>query len=420
MGAKNGINAGRIAIILGILGPGIITAAVDNDAGGITTYSVAGAHFGYSMLWSLIPITILLIIVQEMCARMGAVTGKGLADLIRENFGVRITLLIMAGLLFANFFVTVAEFAGIASVAGMFNLNKFVVIPLVTLFVLVTVVKFNYKHLEKFFLTLTLFYFSYVLSGILAHPDWGAVATEMAAPKITFTTAYLVVLIGVVGTTITPWMQFYLQSSIVEKGIRAEEYKYSRWEVIIGCIITDIITFFIIVTCAAVLFQNNVRINDAVDAARALAPLAGDYAALLFAVGFFGASLFGAFIIPISTVYYVCESLGWESGINKKFHEAREFYLMLMVIVVLAAAVVLIPNIPLIKLMLAAQVVNGILLPFILIPIVLLVNNKRLMGEHTNSLATNAFTWASVVIIILITLAMTALTLMETYGLKTA
>jgi NRAMP (natural resistance-associated macrophage protein)-like metal ion transporter len=372
------------------------------------------------MLWSLIPITILLIIVQEMCARMGAVTGKGLADLIRENFGVRITLLIMAGLLFANFFVTVAEFAGIASVAGMFNLNKFVVIPLVTLFVLVTVVKFNYKHLEKFFLTLTLFYFSYVLSGILAHPDWGAVATEMAAPKITFTTAYLVVLIGVVGTTITPWMQFYLQSSIVEKGIRAEEYKYSRWEVIIGCIITDIITFFIIVTCAAVLFQNNVRINDAVDAARALAPLAGDYAALLFAVGFFGASLFGAFIIPISTVYYVCESLGWESGINKKFHEAREFYLMLMVIVVLAAAVVLIPNIPLIKLMLAAQVVNGILLPFILIPIVLLVNNKRLMGEHTNSLATNAFTWASVVIIILITLAMTALTLMETYGLKTA
>jgi Mn2+/Fe2+ NRAMP family transporter len=358
------------------------------------------------MLWSLIPITLFLIIVQEMCARMGAVTGKGLSDLIRENFGVRVTLFIMVGLVFANFFVTVAEFAGIASVAPLFGLNSMVLVPLSAAFVLVLILKFNYRRLEKFFLLLTLFYVSYILSGILAHPDWSTVGKQLFVPSISLTPYYLVVLVGVIGTTITPWMQFYLQSSIVEKGVKSEDYKYSRLEVVLGCVMTDVVTFFIIVTCAAVLFSNGVRIENAVDAARALAPLAGSRASALFAVGLFGASLFGAFIIPISTAYYVCEAFGWESGINKKFNEARGFYVLVAVMVAVAAAIVMIPKIPLVKLMLASQVVNGVLLPFILVPIMWLVNDRKVMGEHVNSRAMNIVSWASVVLLVLVNAAM--------------
>jgi NRAMP (natural resistance-associated macrophage protein)-like metal ion transporter len=314
------INIARILFILGIIGPGLITATVDNDAGGITTYSVAGAQFGYTLLWTLIPITIFLIIVQEMCSRMGAVTGKGLSDLIRENFGVRTTIFIMIGLLFANFFVTVAEFAGIAAAGGLFGLSKYILIPLTAVLVLGLIVKLNYRKLEKIFLVMVVFYISYIISGILAKPDWGHVARETLMPSFSLAPAYLIILVGVIGTTITPWMQFYLQSAIVEKGIGMKEYKYSRWDVILGCITTDVIAFFIIVVTAAVLFTNGIGIESAADAAQALRPLAGNYTYLLFGLGFFGAALFGAFILPISTSFY--EKIQRSKSIlcNSRFH----------------------------------------------------------------------------------------------------
>ncbi|MFH1404173.1 MAG: Nramp family divalent metal transporter [Candidatus Altiarchaeota archaeon] len=403
----------RVLFLFGVLGPGLITAAVDNDAGGITTYTIAGAHYGYGMLWAIIPITILLVMVQEMCARMGVVTGKGLADLIRENFGLRITFFLMLGLLFANLFVTVSEFAGIAAAGSLFGLSKYLVVPFCALFVLITVLKLDYKSLEKFFLLMILFYASYVVSGFLSNPDWGVVARETFMPSFSLTAPYLILLIGVVGTTVTPWMQFYLQSSVVEKGLEVKDYVYSRMEVIVGCVLTDAVSFFIIVVCGTVLFANGVSVESAEDAAKALQPLAGNYAFILFAVGFFGAALFGAFILPISTSFYVCEALGWESGVNRSFYEAREFYLILILLTVVAVAVVLIPGIPLIPLIIAAQVVNGILLPFILVPIILLVNDKRLMGEHVNPWWMNVISWAGCGILVLASILMVVTTLID-------
>lgn len=411
MGAHDGGILRRFSLLLAVLGPGLITASVDNDAGGITTYSIAGASFGYSMLWTLIPITILLIFVQEMCARMGAITGKGLADLIRENFGVKITLIIMVALIFANFFVTVAEFAGMAAAGELFGLSRYIIVPLCTFFVLVTVIKLNYRSLEKFFLLIVLFYVSYIISGFLSNPDWGVVAKETFTPSFSFDSYYLSVLVGVIGTTITPWMQFYLQSSIVEKGIKRKDYKYSRLEVILGCITTDVVTFFIIVACAATLFQHGISIDSAVDAARALKPLAGDYAYILFGVGFFGAALFGAFILPISTSYYVCEAFGWESSVNKKFNEAKEFYVLFIFITVLSASVILIPDMPLITLMITSQIINGMILPIILVCILLLINNKKIMGEYVNPPWLNAITWTLSGFIIIVSLLMVASTL---------
>ena len=400
------LNWKHILFILGLMGPGIITASVDNDAGGITSYSVAGAHFGYTMLWSLIPITILLIIVQEMVARIGAVTGKGLADLIRENFGVKITFFIMIGLLLANLFVTISEFAGVAASGELFGISRYILVPLVALVVLFLTIKLNYKVLEKVFLFLILFYLSYIISGFMAKPQWGIVLKQLVTPQIYFNKAYLFILIAVIGTTITPWMQFYLQSSIVEKGIRKKEYKYARWDVIIGSTTTDIVTFFIIVTSAAVLFTHGIRIENAVDAAKALQPLAGNYASLLFAIGFFGASLFGAFVIPISTAFYVSEAFGWESGLNKKFRDAKNFYIMLALMILVSAAVILIPNINLIYMMLLSQFINGIILPVILIVILKLVNNKKLMGEYRNNKLFNIISWGGCILIIAVTIMM--------------
>ncbi len=406
------INWKRILFILGLIGPGIITATVDNDAGGITTYSVAGANFGYSLLWSLIPITILLVIVQEMVARIGAVTGKGLADLIRENFGVKITFFIMIGLLFANLFVIIAEFAGIAAAGELFGFDRYILIPLIVIFVLFLIVKLNYKILEKFFFILVFFYFAYIISGFMAKPHWGFVLKQLVTPTIHFDKAYLFLLIAIIGTTITPWMQFYLQSSIVEKGIRKEEYKYSKWDVIIGSLTTDIVSFFIIVTCAATLFTNGISIGSAVDAAKALQPLAGQYASLLFAIGFFGAALFGAFIIPLSTSFYICEAFGWESGVNKKLKDAKGFYFLLSLMIFVPAFLMLLPEVNLIYLMLFAQFINGIVLPVVLIIILKLVNDKKLMGEYTNSKWMNIVAWTGCILIIIITMIMLGTTFM--------
>lgn len=400
------INSKAILLFLAVAGPGLITASVDNDAGGIATYSVAGAHFGYGMLWVLIPITLMLVIAQEMAARMAVVTGKGLADLIRENFGIKLTLFLLIGLLIANFATTVSEFAGIASAGEIIGISKYIIVPICAAIVWLLIVKLNYKLLEKFFLVLVLFYVTYVFAAFMAKPDWGQVAKEAFMPGIQLSQEYVVLLIAVIGTTITPWMQFYLQSTIVEKGIKFKDYAYCKLEVILGSLTTDIISFFIIVACAATLFPAGIRVESAADAAIAFRPLLGTLAAGIFAAGFFGAALFGAFILPLSTAFYICEAFGWESGVNKTYGQAKQFYFIIGAMIGLSSLIVLIPSIPLISIMLMSQVINGIILPFILVAMLMLVNNKKLMGNHVNGNIYNIIVWLSVIIIVVLTCLM--------------
>jgi NRAMP (natural resistance-associated macrophage protein)-like metal ion transporter len=401
----------KLLLFLAVLGPGIITAFVDNDAGGITTYSVAGASYGYSILWTLIPITVLLFIVQEMAARMGTVTGKGLSDLIRESFGLKLTFFIMIGLIIANFATITAEFAGIAAAAELFGLSKYIAVPASALLVYLLIVKIDYGRLEKVFFVICLFYIAYIISGFMAGPDWAIVGKELVSPSFSFDSSYLIIIIGVIGTTITPWMQFYLQSSIVEKGVKVEDYKYSRIEVLLGAFVTDIISFFIIIACAATLFANGVKVETASEAAQALAPFAGSLAESLFALGLLMASLFGAFVIPLATAYYLCEAFGWESGVNKKMAQAPHFYTLLLFLIIAGSLVVLIPGLSLVTLMLTAEVINGIILPVILIAMLRIINNKRIMGRYVNGRAYNIFCWTSIAILIALTLVLVISTL---------
>ena len=375
----------RMLIFLSVMGPGIITANVDNDAGGITTYSVAGAHFGYSLIWSFLPIIVALVIIQEMSSRMAVVTGKGLADLIREEFGVRVTFYAMVVLIFSNLFNTISEFAGIAASAELFGISKYALVPLCAIFVWWLIVKGTYKSVEKIFLLACVFYLSYVFSGFISKPDWKEVFAVSLKPEIRFHKAYLLMLIGVIGTTIAPWMQFYQQSSVVEKGIKIENYKYSRLDVIIGSFVVNIVAIFIVVVCANTLFKNGIRIETAKDAALALKPLAGKYCFYLFAFGLLNASVFSACILPLSTAYSVCEGMGWEVGVNRRFKEAPQFYALYTAIIIIGAAIILFPRVKLIPIMLISQATNGLLLPFVLIFMLLLVNNRRLMGKYTNS-----------------------------------
>jgi Mn2+/Fe2+ NRAMP family transporter len=402
----------RAALFLAVIGPGFITANVDNDAGGIFTYSLAGAQFGYSLLWTMIPITIALVVVQEMSARMGAVTGKGLSDLIREEFGFRITFFLMLALVVTNFGNVVAEFAGVASSLEIFGIPRFVVVPVAAFAVWFLVVRGTYASVEKIFLAASLFYVCYIIAGLLAHPDWKAavIATvSRPSPGGIRNYSYLFMVVGLVGTTIAPWMQFYLQASIVEKGITVRQYRTSRWDVMLGCIFTDIVAWFIIVACAATLFATGrTQIADAADAAQALRPLAGEYAYLLFAAGLFNASLFAASILPISTAYAVCEGLGFESGLDKKFHEAPLFYWLYTALIVLGAGVLMIPRFPLIHIMVLSQVVNGAVLPFVLIFMLLLTNDRELMGDYINGRRFNIVAWVTVIVMIVLTIAMLA------------
>ncbi len=393
-----------LLIFLAVIGPGIITSNVDNDAGGIATYSIAGAHFGYSLIWSLIPITLALIIIQEMCARMGVVTGKGLSDLIRENFGVKITFYLLLALIFTNFGNTIAEFAGIAASLEIFSISKYLSVPPAAFLVWLLVVKGTYRSVEKVFLVACLFYVTYIISGFLAQPDWSAVKSSVLNPELKFSAGSLGMLIALAGTTIAPWMQFYLQSAVVEKDIKIEEYKHSRIDVIVGSLIVSMVAFFIIVVCAATLFKSGIRIETAKDAALALAPLAGKYCSALFAFGLLNASLFAASILPLSTAYVVCEGMGWEDGVNKKFSEAPQFYGLYSLLIFLGAGAVLWPNIPLIPIMFISQVINGMVLPVILIFILILVNNKRIMGDYTNKRSFNILAGLVVVILILLSL----------------
>jgi len=399
---------GRLPLLLAVIGPGFITASVDNDAGGIFTYSQAGAQFGYTLLWTMIPITIALVVIQEMASRMGAVTGKGLSDLIREEFGFRLTFFVMLTLVITNFGNIVAEFAGIASSLELFGVSRFIVVPLAAFVVWALVVRGTYDSIEKIFLTASVFYVCYIVAGVLAHPDWKAAAfatvTRPQAEGIR-DYSYVYMVIAVVGTTIAPWMQFYLQASVVEKGITVRQYRASRWDVILGCIFTDVVAWFIIVACAATLYAaGHHKIEDAAAAAQALRPLAGEYAYLLFAAGLFNASLFAASILPISTAYAVCEGLGFESGLDKKFHEAPVFYWLYTLLIVAGAAVLLIPRLPLVYISVLSQVANGIVLPFVLIFMLLLTNDRELMGEYTNSRWFNVVAWTTVSVMIVLTL----------------
>jgi NRAMP (natural resistance-associated macrophage protein)-like metal ion transporter len=400
---------GRTLLFLAVVGPGIITANVDNDAGGILTYSQAGAQYGFLLLWTMIPITLALIVVQEMSARMGAVTGKGLSDLIREEFGLRITFLMMLGILITNFGNVVTEFIGIATSLELFGLSRYITVPVCGVIVWLIVVKGQYKSVEKVFLAASFFYITYIFAGTLAHPLWkDAVHATIKPPALPAfrDQAYLFMVIGVVGTTIAPWMQFYLQSSVVEKGVTRRGLKASRWDVIVGCIFTDVVAWFIIVACAATLFVHGYRdIKYAADAAQALKPLAGQYAYILFAVGLFNASLFAASILPLSTAYTVCEGLGFESGVDKRFSEAPFFYWLYTLLIIAGGAVLLIPGLPLIRIAVLSQVVNGIVLPFVLIFMLLLINKKELMGEYVNSYLFNAIAWVTTVVMIGLTIA---------------
>jgi Mn2+/Fe2+ NRAMP family transporter len=396
----------RLLAFLAIFGPGFITANVDNDPGGILTYSQAGAKFGYALLWTLIPITIALIIVQEMAARMGAVTGKGLSDLIREEFGFRATFFTMFVLGLADFGNIMSEFAGVAAGMGLFGVSKYIAVPVAAGLVWFMVVKNSYKPFERILIIFSMLYFSYVISALFAHPDWKAAIHNTVVPTVSRSSEYVVMVIGLIGTTITPWMQFYLQASIVEKGIGKKQYALSRWDVILGCIITDVIAFFIVLSCAATLYVSGVHnISDAADAAAALKPLAGQWAFLLFAIGLVNASLLSAAILPLATAYNICEGLGFESGINKKFSEAPAFYWLYTLLIVFGAGVVLLPGIPLLKIILYSQVVNGILLPFLLIFMLILINKKELMGEYRNSRIVNVMAWSTSGILIILSLS---------------
>ncbi len=399
-----------IFLFFAVLGPGFITANVDNDAGGILTYSQAGAQYGYHLLWTMLPITVALIVVQEMCARMGVVTGKGLSDLIREEFGLRMTFFIMLMLVVVNFGNVIAEFSGIAGSIELFHISKYVSVPVCALAVWLLVVRGDYKSVEKIFLVASGFYICYIITGVVAHPDWHQALLEtvkVPGRSVWADHNYVYMTVGVIGTTITPWMQFYLQSSVVEKGVNVKQYAASRMDVIVGSIFSDIVAWFIIVACAATLWTHGVRnINVPADAAQAMKPLAGEFAGLLFSAGLFNASFFAASVLPISTAYSVCEGLGFESGVDKSFRQAPFFYWLYTLLIVAGAAVVLIPNFPLVPMTILSQVLNGVLLPFVLYFMLRLINNKELMGKYVNSRIFNIVAWATAVIVIGLTAVM--------------
>jgi Mn2+/Fe2+ NRAMP family transporter len=395
----------RLLLLLAVIGPGIITSNVDNDPGGITTYSLAGSHYGYGLLWMMIPILIALVVIQEMCVRMAIVTGKGLADLIRENFGIKLTFYILAALLVTNMFNTMSEFAGVAAGAELLGLTRYIVVPMGALAIALLVLRGNYRFIERVFLVACLFYITYIVSAFLSKPAWGEIARASVVPHIEASSGFMLLAIGLVGTTIAPWMQFYIQASTVEKSIKKEELNYARIDVVVGSIMAVAVAAFIIITCASTLFKAGVRVESAAEAAQALAPLAGRHAETLFAIGLLAAGLFSSGILPLSTSYHVCEGMGWPAGVNHRYGEAKQFYVLYASIIVVGAIPILIPGIPLLKVMYFSQVCNGVLLPFVLLMMLRMVNDKNLMGEHTNGIVLNVISYMTVLLVILMTLA---------------
>jgi Mn2+/Fe2+ NRAMP family transporter len=389
----------NLAIFFAILGPGIITGSVDNDAGGITTYSVAGAMYGYGLIWTLIPSFIVLVIIQEMNARMGIVTGKGLSDLIRENAGMKVTFFIFISLLISNIGNTTTEFAGVAGSMEIFGISKYISVPLVAAGVWILVVKGTYQIAERIFLIFSLSLLTYVVSALMSKPDWGQIGSSLINPQVEFNSQSLTMGIALIGTTIAPWMQFYMQSSVIEKGLTIKNFRFTLFDIVIGCVITVVVAFFIMVACGATLYPNGIQINEAKDAALALKPLAGELASQVFAFGLFVASVFSATILPLATAFYISEAFGFESGIDKKWNEAKEFYILYTGILVISAVIILIPKMPLIRISILSQVLNGILLPVVLVSMILLINSKKIMGEHVNKPIQNIIGWTAVVIL---------------------
>jgi len=389
----------NLTIFFALLGPGIITGSVDNDAGGITTYSVAGAIYGYGMVWTLIPSLIVLLVIQEMNARMGIVTGKGLSDLIRENAGVKVTFFIFIGLLLSNIGNTTTEFAGVAGSMEIFGISKYISVPVAAFLVWLLVVKGTYKIAERIFLIFSASLLTYVISALMAKPQWSEIGSAIINPGIEFNTKSITVVIALVGTTIAPWMQFYMQSSVIEKGLKMKNYKFTLIDIVVGCIVTVVVAFFIMVACGSTLYPNGIEITEAKDAALSLEPLAGRLASHVFAFGLFVASVFSATILPLATAFYVCEAFGFETGIDKSWDEAKEFYILYTGILIISAIIILIPDAPLIDISIWSQVLNGILLPVVLVSMILLINNKKIMGMYTNKPFQNIIGWGAVGII---------------------
>jgi NRAMP (natural resistance-associated macrophage protein)-like metal ion transporter len=396
----------KFIVLLSLLGPAIITSNIDNDAGGIAIYSIAGARYGYNLLWTLVPTVFLLIILQEMSARMGMVTGKGLADLIRENSGIRTAFWVMVSLFITNLGNTMAEFSGWAASMELFGVSKYISVPAGAFFVWFLVTKWNYSVFEKIFLCICFIYTTYIISAFLAKPDWGEVMQKTVTPNIEWSKSYLIMIVSIIGTSITPWQQFYLQAGVVEKGLNEKDARASKVDVIFGSIMMGVVAFFIIVACGATLYPAGIQIDTAEDAALSLKPLAGKYAYILFAIGLANASLFSGCILPLSTTYYICEAMGWETGTGRRFKEAPQFNSIFTIIVIMGASIVLIPNLPLIKVMWFSQIVNCVLLPVILIFMLMLANKKELMGDYRNSLWTNIVTYASIAVLIVLNLVL--------------
>jgi NRAMP (natural resistance-associated macrophage protein)-like metal ion transporter len=403
----------QLAIFFAILGPGIITGSVDNDAGGITTYSVAGAMYGYGLIWTLIPSFIVLLVIQEMNARMGIVTGKGLSDLIRENAGVKITFFIFIGLLFSNIGNTTTEFAGVAGSLEIFGISKFISVPIVAVMVWFLVVKGTYQIAERVFLIFSLSLLTYVVSALMSKPHWEEIGSAIIRPQLEMNTRSLAMVIALVGTTIAPWMQFYMQSSVIEKGLKMKNYKYTLIDITVGCVVTIVVAFFIMVACGSTLHPNGIQINEAKDAALALKPLAGKLASQVFAFGLFMASVFSATILPLATAFYISEAFGFEAGIDKKWDEAKEFYTLYTGILIISVIIILIPNAPLIKISIWSQVINGILLPVVLVSMILLINNKKIMGTYVNKPLQNIIGWGAVIILTGLSLTLIVLPLIN-------
>lgn len=396
----------KLLILLSLVGPAIITSNIDNDAGGIAIYSIAGARYGYNLLWTLIPTVFLLIILQEMSARMGMVTGKGLADLIRENYGIRTAFWVMVSLFFTNLGNTMAEFSGWAASMELFSISKYISIPIGVCFIWFLVIRWRYSIFEKIFLVVCFIYVTYIISAFLAKPDWNEVLRKTVTPTVQWNNDYLIIIVSIIGTSITPWQQFFLQSGVVEKGLRKEDWWASKIDVVFGAIMMGVVAFFIIVACGATLFPAGIRIDSAEDAALSLKPLAGKHAYILFAIGLANASLFSGCILPLATTYYICEAMGWEAGIGKGFRDAPQFMSLFTIILVLGASIVLIPDLPLIKVMWFTQIINCMLLPVVLIFMVQLINRKELMGDFKNSLWMNTITYMATALLIVLNIVL--------------
>jgi NRAMP (natural resistance-associated macrophage protein)-like metal ion transporter len=390
-GRKNIIK--KLLIFFSVLGPGIITLSAGNDAGGITTYSICGAKFGFTMLWIAFPLTVGLVVIQELSNRMGVVTGKGLSGIIREKFGVRITFYLMLGVFLGNLCNVTSEFAGIAASIELFGIPKYISVPFFAILVWVLAIYGNYKTVEKVFLVGCLCFLSYIIAGFMAKPDWKQIGHNLVVPHLQFESGYLVTLIAVLGTTIAPWMQFYHQSSAAEKGTKPEHLNYSRLDASLGSVLANMVAFFIVITCAATLFHSNIQINEAKDAALALKPLAGVYSFYLFAFGLLNASLLAACVLPLSAAFTVCEGFGWETGVAKTASEAPQFYTIYSLLIIFGSVVVLIPNISLIRLMIFSQIINGLLLPIVVFFTIILANDRKIMGQYTNTKFYNILAW---------------------------